>query len=56
MLLGRGVFHRYACMTSRCSSAVEHFLGKEEVSGSSPDIGSKESDVEYLDAHIEHIS
>src|SRR5690606_35128242 len=26
--------------TSRCSSAVEHFLGKEEVMGSSPIIGS----------------
>jgi hypothetical protein len=25
---------------SRCSSAVEHFLGKEEVMGSSPIIGS----------------
>ena len=26
---------------SRCSSVVEHFLGKEEVSGSIPDNGSK---------------
>ena len=25
---------------SQCSSAVEHFLGKEEVPGSSPGIGS----------------
>jgi hypothetical protein len=25
---------------SRCSSGVERFLGKEEVSGSIPDIGS----------------
>jgi hypothetical protein len=26
---------------SRCSSGVEHFLGKEEVSGSIPDNGSR---------------
>ncbi len=28
-------------LTSRCSSVVEHFLGKEEVKGSIPFNGSK---------------
>jgi hypothetical protein len=43
LILGSGFFKAvlysffYFCP---CSSAVEHFLGKEEVSGSSPDMGS----------------
>ena len=28
------------CLKSRCSSGVERFLGKEEVTGSNPVIGS----------------
>ena len=38
--------HNYRCL---CSSGVEHFLGKEEVAGSNPAIGSK---VEKLIAPI----
>ena len=36
---GRGFEPRFP-LYCQCSSAVEHFLGKEEVTGSSPVIGS----------------
>ena len=37
--VGRG-FESLRPLSSRCSSEVEHFLGKEEVTGSIPVIGS----------------
>ena len=42
---GRGFESRLSLFfTSRCSSGVERFLGKEEVTGSIPVIGSKDRD------------
>lgn len=38
--VGRGFDPRLPLFLSRCSSEVEYFLGKEEVTGSNPVIGS----------------
>ena len=38
--VGRGFESRRPLLIGRCSSEVEHFLGKEEVTGSIPVIGS----------------
>ena len=40
---GREFEPRLPLQACPCSSGVEHFLGKEEVAGSNPAIGSKES-------------
>ena len=48
-LRGRGFESRLPLHTSRCSSEVERFLGKEEVTGSIPVIGSTTTfNVPYL--------
>ena len=38
---GRGFESRFPLKCCRCSSVVERFLGKDEVTGSSPVIGSR---------------
>lgn len=41
--VGREFDPRLPLFTGRCSSGVEYFLGKEEVAGSNPVIGSASS-------------